>query len=322
MNTSKGPTWFKHDTRSLDDPKMIMLVSQLGPEAYGVYWMLMERLSSQPGYMLPLCTIDPISRMIGISQEKLKAIIEKYGLFEVDNDEKNFYSPELIFGMKAFEKNIQTKRKNAKNGWTSRRAIDQQKRTHAAALQPHSDRKADAKRMQSGCNEDIDIDIDIDLDKEKDLNKEEKKRISESQNDSEPLSFFSKDILKLYNWCVKGKLPNSRESVFPERSIPKTKKDIHDWMKCIHDLVNIDGYTLQDVNRAIIYAREDQFWKNNFLSLLKLRRKDKDKIRYIDKFIPGWNKDNKDKPLPGEDAIQMMMRQMKEQEEHEELNTK
>jgi hypothetical protein len=303
--------WFPHDIDACDDPKIMVLITQLGWEGYGLYWMLIQRLCKERQYYLPLSLIDSISRVSQVSKEKLEAIIAKFGLFETQNE--YFYSPSLINRMEDYDKKVEINRNNAIKGWESRKIqaqLPSPKPVDAAALPSQSDPNTNTIQYNTIQNKTI-------------HNKEKKKiKKSESQNDSDLLSLFSEDEIKLYDWCVKGKLPSSKESVFPERSIPKTKKDIHDWMKCIHDLVNIDGYTLQEVNRAIIYAREEPFWKNNFLSLLKLRRKDKDKLKFIDRFIVGWNKENKNKARPGEDAIQQLMREMHEQEEREELNTK
>jgi hypothetical protein len=309
MNTKIKSKWFPHDVDACDDPKLMLLITQLDWEGFGLYWMLIQRLCKEEEYCIPLNLIDSISRVSQVSKEKLEAIITKFGLFEIEGE--YFYSPSLIRRMEPLTKKTRIYRNNAIEGWKKRRQFIPPKNAIALQLQSNGNEHNITQHNTTQHNR---------TQHNIKLFKEEKKEgfKSESKNDSDPLSFFSEDILKLYNWCVKGKLPNSKESVFPEISIPKTKKEIHDWMKCIHDLVNIDGYTLRDVNRAIIYAREDQFWKDNFLSLRKLRRRDKDKIRYIDRFLMGWNKDNKDKPLPGEDTIQMMMRQMKEKEELEE----
>ena len=110
-------------------------------------------------------------------------------------------------------------------------------------------------------------------------------------NDPPPDSLLlNNDIIKLYTWIGGGKLPGNHERVFPERFLPKTDKQKKNWLECLDKLHRIDHCTLQEINGAIIFAREDPFWKDNFLSLMKLRDKDKDGVKYIDRFIAGYEK--------------------------------
>lgn len=50
-------------------------------------------------------------------------------------------------------------------------------------------------------------------------------------------------------------------------------------------LIRIDGYTPIQIQEAISNACNDLFWGKNFLSPLKLREKNKDKVYYIDVFL-------------------------------------
>lgn len=56
-------------------------------------------------------------------------------------------------------------------------------------------------------------------------------------------------------------------------------------LDCFDKLIRIDGYTLDQIKKAIISAKNDEFWAKNFISPLKLRTKDKTQVYYIDKFI-------------------------------------
>lgn len=85
---------------------------------------------------------------------------------------------------------------------------------------------------------------------------------------------------------------------FPEHLKPKTEKQKWDWVDVVDKLNRIDGYELDDIVRIVKVTREDNFWKNNFLSLLKLRSKDKNDVKYITIFNeiskrPKSNRNNK-----------------------------
>ena len=127
MSTPKDTTYFPHDSNAKDDPKIMMLISQLGLEAYGIYWILIEYLREQPGYQAPLMLLDPLSRRFGSSREKFEAIVKNYGLFETDDF--NFRSPSLISRMIPLEKKREQQRLNAEKRWGK----------DATALPPHSD---------------------------------------------------------------------------------------------------------------------------------------------------------------------------------------
>lgn len=73
--------------------------------------------------------------------------------------------------------------------------------------------------------------------------------------------------------------------LFPERYRPKTPATIEKWKICLDRIERIDGYDLRKVYEVCKQLRQDQFWSENFLSVLKLRNNDKNGIRYIDRFM-------------------------------------
>lgn len=83
--------------------------------------------------------------------------------------------------------------------------------------------------------------------------------------------------------------------LFDLRYQPKTDKQKADWFVCIDRCIRIDGYTLDEVYLAVKNARDSDFWKNNFLTLLKLRNQDKNGIMFIHRFIENHRKYNKPK---------------------------
>lgn len=79
--------------------------------------------------------------------------------------------------------------------------------------------------------------------------------------------------------------------LFPQQVRPKTKNELDKWKECLDKLQRIDGYTPRKVYFICKKVRQDEFWTNNFLSLLKLRKKDKLGLKYIDVFMTKFGKE-------------------------------
>lgn len=73
-------------------------------------------------------------------------------------------------------------------------------------------------------------------------------------------------------------------SLFPKKAIPKTKAQKNSWLDCIDKLDRLDGYNPRKVYFICKKVRQDDFWKDNFLSILKLRKNDNSGVKYIVKF--------------------------------------
>lgn len=105
--------------------------------------------------------------------------------------------------------------------------------------------------------------------------KRNNKRVSNSENEkfsecppSQILNFFN--LIKKY---------------FPEKIISDLKpKDEKAWMETLEKLNRIDGYDFDEIEKIIRTARKDKFWSKNFLSLTKLRKPDKDGVKYHIRF--------------------------------------
>ena len=39
--------WFKHLTTASDDETMAALIEEFGPEGYGVFWIILEKIAAQ-----------------------------------------------------------------------------------------------------------------------------------------------------------------------------------------------------------------------------------------------------------------------------------
>ena len=73
--------------------------------------------------------------------------------------------------------------------------------------------------------------------------------------------------------------------LFPLKYRPKTDAQKNKWLDCLDKIERLDGYNLREVYKVSKELRNDEFWQNNFLSILKLRNTDKNGIKYIDRFM-------------------------------------
>jgi hypothetical protein len=100
---TKDAYYFPHDSNAKDDPKCIMLIEELGLEGYGIFWVLIETLRDQPKYKAPMAMLPALARRYNSSGEKFRAVVSRYGLFSIDNDEF-FYSEPFSRRMEAIDK--------------------------------------------------------------------------------------------------------------------------------------------------------------------------------------------------------------------------
>jgi DNA-binding transcriptional regulator YhcF (GntR family) len=92
----------------------------------------------------------------------------------------------------------------------------------------------------------------------------------ELKKDKKERKEYSPELIELNEKC---------KTYFDEKYITIKSLD------CFDKLVRIDKYTINQIKQAILNAKADSFWSDNFLSPLKLREKDKSKVLYIDIFL-------------------------------------
>jgi len=97
--------YFQHDYNASNDFKILFLRQQLGIEAYGIYWYIIEQLAQSNGKM-PLKIIPVIAMQIQTTADKVSAVVKNYDLFVIENEE--FFSVRLL-------QNI---------GWREQKSID------------------------------------------------------------------------------------------------------------------------------------------------------------------------------------------------------
>ncbi len=135
MNT-KDAFYFPHDSNAKDDPKCVLVIDQMGPEGYGIYWILVETLRDQPGYQYPMNLLPALARRYNTTAEKVITVVKSYGLFTIEDD-KIFFSESLIKRMIPLEDKKATAKKAAQIRW-------EKYKSNADAMQTHSECNAEA----------------------------------------------------------------------------------------------------------------------------------------------------------------------------------
>lgn len=144
----KDAYFFNHYCNARHDRKIRRLRKDLGMEGYGIYFMLLEVLREQMDYRYPFKDVDLLSEEFGVSDAKVKAVIAKFDLFEID-DEENFFSPKFILYLQPYIEKTQRARLAAKVRWDKINI-----KTHANALPEHSGGIAPSMQLQCPSNAD------------------------------------------------------------------------------------------------------------------------------------------------------------------------
>lgn len=90
-----------------------------------------------------------------------------------------------------------------------------------------------------------------------------------SNTNKKPEKIFSEDIYKCFGECC---------TFFPSHLHPKKPEK---WLDTIEKLNRIDKIPFEKIVEIVSKTRADNFWAKNFLSLVKLRHKNKQGIMYV-----------------------------------------
>lgn len=104
--------------------------------------------------------------------------------------------------------------------------------------------------------------------KQSDINKPIK--LSKPKNISNEIKNFTASLSKLFPQDITSKLKDNEK---------------WNWIDTIDKLIRIDKFTNKEIEKAVNAGRNSDFWNKQFLSLIKLRKKNKDDIKYINVFL-------------------------------------
>lgn len=298
--------WFKHVSGKKDSEHAILLIEQLGLEGYGIYWVLMETLRSSESYSYPMELLPALARRYNTSEAKIVAVITKYGLFLVTDDNR-FYSPELNADMGAYDRILEQRRLAGASGGKSKAEKANGSKSQAGGEQESSGCVANANqeptKSQPNDNQDAGKVVPSSVQYSRgdsssvDISKKEKKKKSgdEGIDDREkafaslPQTFhnsqFKDEAVKFAFWY--------RDNMSPG-TVKVTWSMIAQWALVWYHLRVTDKRQDKDfLKTVIVWARGHEFWSVNFLSPTKLREKDDQGQMYIDRFISEFEREKK-----------------------------
>ena len=149
---AKDAYYFSHDSNAKDDPKCMLLIEELQLEGYGIYWLLVEVLREQENYKYPLRMVPVLARKFLTTKEKMLAVIYKYDLFVVENEEF-FYSESLNRRMGLMNDKREQARLAGKKSGEARRnnALEYKKEINTTSTdvqQTFNDSSTDAEQLK------------------------------------------------------------------------------------------------------------------------------------------------------------------------------
>lgn len=88
-------TFIKHKTNERNNDRYSLLRLTYGMEGYGIYWAILEILSSNPAFVLST-KYEIIAFDLRVDVDKIKTIVEDYNLFSFSEDKTLFYSEAIM----------------------------------------------------------------------------------------------------------------------------------------------------------------------------------------------------------------------------------
>ncbi|MDO4728405.1 MAG: DUF4373 domain-containing protein [Bacteroidota bacterium] len=108
---SKNNFYFSHDGNARNDEKLLSVRVKMGAEGYGIYFMVIEKLLESGDYTLDK-DYNVIAFDLRVGSDKIKAVVENFGLFQFTENGKRFYSESLLRRMKPLD-NLRKQRSEA-----------------------------------------------------------------------------------------------------------------------------------------------------------------------------------------------------------------
>lgn len=108
-----------------------------------------------------------------------------------------------------------------------------------------------------------------------------KVKVNDTVKDINKTKVYTEDVHDCFENCLR---------FFPEHLHPKDKIS---WLDTIEKLNRIEKLPFNMIAEIVERTRNDDFWKKNFLSITKLRKKNKDDVPYITVFYERFKSGNK-----------------------------
>lgn len=221
----KKTNYFSHDSNARNDEKILAVRMKYGAEGYGIYFMILERLRDSDGYM-SIKDYNMLAFDFRVSAEKVKSIVEDFGLFVFTEDSKHFYSESFLRRMKLKDEKSLKARESANQRWRKKTEEQKEMRTQCERIKNECERNA-SKVKKSKVNN-----------KEKEKEKEKPKRflppsLDEVENyiSEKGYSVDAEAFIAFYtakNWFIgKNKMKDWRAAIVTWQKRENNKKTNH-----------------------------------------------------------------------------------------------
>lgn len=137
----KKTSYFSHDSNARNDEKILAVRMKYGAEGYGIYFMILERLRDSDGYM-SIKDYNMLAFDFRVSAEKVKSIVEDFGLFVFTEDSKHFYSESFLQRMKLKDEKSLKARESANQRWRKKTEEQKEMRTQCERIKNECERNA------------------------------------------------------------------------------------------------------------------------------------------------------------------------------------
>lgn len=130
--------YFSHDSNARNSDKLIPVRIKYGAEGYGIYFMILERLREEPGYM-SIKDYNMIAFDLRVDAGKVKSIVEDYGLFAFTENGECFYSVGFLKRMELKDEKSEKAKEAAKRRWENKKKMQTHAKTDANACEFDAD---------------------------------------------------------------------------------------------------------------------------------------------------------------------------------------
>lgn len=125
MTKIKNSNYFPHDCSARDDQKLLKVRGRFGLEGYAIFWMCLESMSTNGGYIEP-DSISGLSLTFGTSEAQLMAQLEylcEVGLFL--KNKQGYHSPRMDEHLDFRRERSESGKRGAETRWKDSSAIAQ-----------------------------------------------------------------------------------------------------------------------------------------------------------------------------------------------------
>lgn len=271
--------YFPHDSDASGKKTLSILFNNFGHEGISAWWMLLECLASTENHVIDTRNPDELEFLAAkmhFTPGRLLQIVDK--LAEIGTiDTELWFNNRMIWSQNFINRisDVYNKRNQELPGKPEFIVSDTDNITSpvVSGNDNHSSPVVSATKPPQDATEMQQIKLNkIKLNKTKREEEDEKS----SENTDAPLFDSKRELLE----------EAKRFAAWFKKLIPEEQKTtpvgIASWEKCYVQLREIDKRSKAEIAKICEYGRNDDFWCKNFLSPLKLRRKDKSGVQYYD----------------------------------------